>query len=70
MQVFNFADKAEHLTRHFERIAYLNLNFGTANQARTVNRAVNKYFRLSHPYVTDAQLTNPYELRRQFSLSK
>ena len=64
VQVFNFADKAKHLTRHFERIHYLNLNVGTANQARTVNRTVNKYFRLPYPYFTDAQLTTPYELRR------
>jgi len=45
VQVFNSADKAERLTRHFE----LNLNVGTANQARKVNRTVNEYFRRPHP---------------------
>jgi len=63
VQVFNSVDKTERLTRHFERIHYPNLNVGTANQARTVNRTVNKYLRRPHPYVTEARLTNPSELR-------
>jgi hypothetical protein len=29
-----------------------------------VNRTVYKYFRRPHPHVTEAQLANPYELRR------
>jgi hypothetical protein len=63
VQVFNSVDKTERLTRHFERIHYPNLNVGTANQALTVRRTVNKYLRRPHPYVTEARLTNPSELR-------
>ena len=44
VQVFISAGKAELLAHHFERILHLKLNVGTANNTRTVNRTVNKYF--------------------------
>jgi len=62
MQVFISAGKAELLTQHFERTLHLKLNVGTANNTRMVNRTVNKYFRRSHPHVSETHLTSPYEL--------
>jgi hypothetical protein len=54
VQVFSSANKTELLARRFERIHHLNLNVGTANHARMVNRTVKKYFRHPHPHVTEA----------------
>jgi hypothetical protein len=64
VQVLISASKAELLAQHFERILHLNLNVGTANHKRMVNRTVNKYFRRLHPHVSETQLKKPYELRR------
>ena len=64
VQVLNSADEADLLAQHFERIHHLNLNVGTANEAHMVYRTFNNYFRRPHPHITEAQLANPYELRR------
>jgi len=64
VQVFRSADTAGLLAQHFEWTHHLNINVGTTKPACAVNRTVNKYFRRPNPHVTEAQLTNPYELRR------
>lgn len=42
--VFISADKAKHLTQHFERTHQLNLNVSTANHACMVNCTINNFF--------------------------
>ena len=61
--VFISADKAEHLAQHFERTHHLNLNVSTANHACMVNCTINNFFHHPHSHLTEAQLSNPYELQ-------
>jgi hypothetical protein len=58
VQVFNSVDKAEIVAENFERIHHLNLNVGTANHARVVNRTVNKYFSPPTPTHTSPRLAS------------
>jgi len=64
VQVFNSVDKDELLAQHFERTHHLNLHVGTTNACTHGNRTFNKYFCCSYPHVPEAQLKNPYEIRR------
>jgi len=63
VQVFISADKGEHLAQCFKRTHDLNLNVSTANHSSMVNRTINDFFHRPHPHLTEAQLTNPYELQ-------
>jgi hypothetical protein len=50
IQIFNSAEKAELQAHHFEWTHHLNLDLGTANHARIVNRSVRKFVkRPPHP---------------------
>jgi len=64
VQVFSFANKAKLLALNFKWIHHLNLHVATAKHARMVNCTINKYLRRLHQHVTEAQLTNLYELWR------
>jgi hypothetical protein len=64
IQIYGSSEKAEELTRQFERFHNLTLHMSTPHHSQVTTRSANKAFCFPTPSTTTIQPTDPSEVRR------